>query len=74
MRILYVVSGTYMADGSTKSLLSLMDYMINNGHHIAVICPNENGLYKYLKAKGIDVFNAYYRNSAIPFDLFSVCT
>lgn len=69
MRILYVVSGTYMADGSTKSLLSLMDYMINNGHHIAVICPNENGLYKYLKAKGIDVFNAYYRNSAIPFDL-----
>lgn len=26
-------------------------------------------MYKYLKDKGIDVFNAYYRNSAIPFDL-----
>lgn len=54
------MSGTTMADGSTKSFLSMLDYVRRNGTEVAVVMPNRKGLYGELERLGIRVLALPY--------------
>lgn len=54
------MSGTTMADGSTKSFLSMLDHVRRNGVEAAVVLPNRKGLYGELERLGIRVLALPY--------------
>lgn len=53
MNIIYVLSGTSMHDGATKSFINLLTDTCKAGNKALVICPDKNGIYKYLNDNNI---------------------
>lgn len=66
MRILYVVAGTSLSDGSTKSFLSVLRAADRAQISYEVVCPDKGGLTSYLKNKGVRVHVVDYRHVRIP--------
>lgn len=67
MNILYILSGTPMEGGATKSFLTMMQAVINAGHNVAVVCPDSEGAAQYLKDRNIQTLIVPYRFGAWPF-------
>lgn len=63
MRIVYILSGSRLQDGSTKSFLLLLEGAIACGYECLVILPNKEGVYESLKDK-CDVRIIKYRFNA----------
>lgn len=53
MNIIYVLSGTSMHGGATKSFINLLKDICNAGNKALVICPDKNGIYEYLNENNI---------------------
>lgn len=66
MKILYVLSGTSVTGGATKSFISMLDQVRKRGHDVCVICPSKNGVYDVLKGKKIMVYAIKYRFASLP--------
>lgn len=66
MRILYILSGTEIAGGATKSFLTLMNAARDAGHEVAVVCNDDRGIFQYLKAQGVTTVCAPYRFASLP--------
>lgn len=66
MKVLYITHTTSLTDGSTKSFLNLIEGLQIKGIIPLVVCPNKEGLYKYLQHKNIDVVYVKYRFNMFP--------
>lgn len=64
MVIVYILSGTGVTDGSTKSFLNMLKGSIKAGHICHVVCPNTEGIYLHLKQLNIPVYVIRYRFNA----------
>ena len=53
MKILYILNSTLTLGGATKSFLILLDGIIGKGFSPTVVVPNENGIYKQLRQRGV---------------------
>jgi len=60
MKILYVLSGTSLSGGATKSFLYLVRYMRQHGAQVAVATPDKKGVYTLLKKIGVEVIACPY--------------
>lgn len=67
MRILYVLSGTEIRGGATKSFLAMADSVEAAGHEVAVVVPNENGITPVLKSRGWRVVVVPYMFATLPY-------
>lgn len=67
MRILYILSGTGVRDGSTKSFLAMADSVSASGHEIAVVVPDGNGVTPDLRARGWEVLVVPYMFASLPY-------
>ena len=70
MKILYLTSGTKLHGGATKSLLNLMRFVVGEGHDVILVCPNKEGVYKYIKdgnLPGADAISLDYTYDILPF-------
>lgn len=67
MKVLYIASGSGLAGGATKSLITLLNQAKINGIHIEVVCPEEKGLAQWLRDNGIKVHVVPFRHVRIPF-------
>ena len=67
MRILYILSGTGVHDGSTKSFLAMADSVSAAGHEIAVVVPDGNGVTPNLRARGWEVLVVPYMFATLPY-------
>lgn len=53
MNIIYILSGTSMNGGATKSFINLLKDVCEAGNKTLVICPDKNGIYEYLNDNNI---------------------
>lgn len=53
MNIIYVVSGTNLAGGATKSFLTLVRGVCAEGHKVIVVCPDSRELYQLIDSGSI---------------------
>ncbi|MDE6511959.1 MAG: glycosyltransferase [Muribaculaceae bacterium] len=67
MRILYILSGTEIRGGATKSFLAMADSVVAAGHQVAVVVPDENGVTPVLKSKGWEVLVVPYMFATLPY-------
>ena len=67
MRILYILSGTEIRGGATKSFMAMADAVVKAGHEIAVVVPNEDGITAVLKARGWKVVVVPYMFATLPY-------
>lgn len=66
MNILYVLNSTYSLGGATKSFLSMLSGMMENGYTPIVVAPDEEGVAKTLRHMGVEVCAIPYRNNTYP--------
>lgn len=66
MKILYILSGTEIFGGATKSFLVMADAMAQAGHEIAVMVPDEKGITPTLRQRGWIVNRVSYDFCALP--------
>lgn len=66
MKIIYILSGTYISGGATKSFLTMLEAAMNAGHEVAVVCCDENGVAQYLKSKGVTTLVYPYWFASLP--------
>ena len=66
MRVLYILSGTTIYGGATKSFLTLVEFLKNKGVELGVVCPDERGVWSVLQKKNINTFKINYRFSTLP--------
>lgn len=66
MNIIYILSGTSVTGGATKSFISMLEQVQKRGHDVCVICPSQNGIYNVLKGKKIMVYAIKYRFASLP--------
>lgn len=66
MKVLYIASGTGMAGGATKSFISMILQVRSHGVEVEVICPDSNGLTKWLEQNGIKTHVVNFRHSKLP--------
>lgn len=67
MKVLYILSGTEIRGGATKSFLSMADAVASAGHDVAVIVPDEKGVTSELKSRGWDVLVVPYMFATLPY-------
>lgn len=67
MRILYILSGTELRGGATKSFLAMADSVKAAGHEVAVVVPDENGVTPVLRARGWEVKAVPYMFATLPY-------
>lgn len=67
MKVLYIASGTNMAGGATKSLITMLLQMKVHGIQFEVVCPDEKGLTQWLRENGIKVHVVHFRHVRLPF-------
>lgn len=72
MKVLYILSGTGLHGGATKSFLAMADAVAAAGHEIGVVTPDENGVTQIIRQKGWKSFVTPYRFWATPPIIFSV--
>lgn len=66
MKILYVVSGTRMVGGASKSFLAMLQQADAAGIEYQVVCPDNEGIARHLKQKGIKIHTRNYRHCSLP--------
>lgn len=66
IRILYLLSGPSMFDGSTKSLINLVRGLKMRGVDICIVCPSRKGVYEYLTKEGFNAIPLKYCFSTMP--------
>ncbi|MDE6810884.1 MAG: glycosyltransferase [Muribaculaceae bacterium] len=66
MKILYVVSGTGVHGGATKSFFVMADGIAREGHEIKLIAPDDKGVTELARQRGWEVFVVPYRFCALP--------
>lgn len=66
MRILYILSGTNIIGGSTKSFMAMLEAAVNAGHEVAVVCNDNEGITQVLKSRGVKTFVTPYGYAAFP--------
>ncbi len=66
MKILYVVSGTGLQGGATKSFFAMADGVAAAGHTIKIVAPDEKGLTVEARKRGWEVMVIPYRFSSLP--------
>lgn len=66
MKVLYLLSGPSVFDGSTKSLLNLVRGLKKYGVDIYIVCPSRKGIYKYLIKEGFNAIPLKYSFSMMP--------
>ena len=66
MKVLYIASTTSLAGGSTKSLIAMLIQAQALGIDMEVICPDENGLTRWLRDRGIKVHVVAFRHASLP--------
>lgn len=63
MKIVYVISGTDILGGATKSFIHLLRHTIKCGNTPLVITPDKNGIYQFLVQSGVKTIAlSYYFN------------
>lgn len=71
MKIAYVVSGTTMYGGATKSIINLLKgFCAADGNKALVVCPDKEGLYQYILSGNISGATALaldYTYDILPF-------
>lgn len=71
MKIIYVVSGTTMFGGATKSFITLLkDFCAIDNNEALVVCPDNQGLYEYIssgKIPGAEAATLNYTYDILPF-------
>ncbi|MDE7408704.1 MAG: glycosyltransferase [Muribaculaceae bacterium] len=67
MKVLYIASGTNMAGGATKSLITMLLQAKAHGIEFEVVCPDEKGLTQWLRENGITVHVVHFRHVRLPF-------
>lgn len=66
MRILYILSGTEIVSGATKSFLTLMNSAREAGHEVAVVCNDRNGVFQLLQSEGVTTVCVPYQFASLP--------
>lgn len=66
MKVIYILSGTKLQDGSTKSFLHLIGILKKRGFEILVICPDKKGVFQYLQNLGIACISIQYIPNWLP--------
>lgn len=66
LKILYIASGTKMAGGATKSFLAMLREAKKAGFEYEIVCPDEEGLTKYLRENGEKVHVVHFRHVCLP--------
>ncbi|MDE6559605.1 MAG: glycosyltransferase, partial [Muribaculaceae bacterium] len=66
MKILYVVSGTGLQGGATKSFFAMADGVAREGNEIKVVAPDANGVTVAARERGWEVLVVPYRFCALP--------
>lgn len=66
MKVLYVLNATTMHGGGNKSFLSMLDTVLDHDVEAAVLCPDTDGIYRHLKAQGIETYALPYRYNILP--------
>lgn len=51
MKIIYILSGTSLYGGATKSILNLLSEVSKKDHQVLIICPNNHGIYEKLTSE-----------------------
>lgn len=65
MRIVFVLSGTTLQGGATKSFLLLHDFLVNKGVDVLVVTPDKDGIYIKLKENNNNVISLKYKFNTI---------
>lgn len=60
MNIVYILSGTTVYGGATKSFISLVKGVCGAGNKALVICPNKDGIYELISKGAIPGVDAHY--------------
>lgn len=66
MKILYIISGTDIQGGATKSFLAMADGVVREGHTVKLVTPDEEGLTIEARKRGWEVLVTPYRFCALP--------
>ena len=66
MNILYVLNSTYALGGATKSFLTLIEAVRQQGHTPIVVAPDNEGVATMLQQMGVEVIAVNYRNNTYP--------
>lgn len=66
MKILYILSGTGMQGGATKSFLAMADGVAAAGNEVRVVAPDDRGVTSVVRERGWKVFVVPYRFSCLP--------
>ncbi len=67
MKVLYIVSGTGMAGGATKSFITMACQAQAQGIEFEVVCPDDKGLTQWLRQRGIKVHVVNFRHMRLPY-------
>lgn len=62
MKIAYVLSGTGIQGGATKSLMNLLKGVYAHNDDAILICPNKNGIYEFVSKNNFPGVKAEYIN------------
>ena len=60
MHVLFVLSGTTIHGGASKSFMNLVNYLISQAVKVTVVCPDNRGVYVVLRNMGIECFSLPY--------------
>lgn len=66
MKVLYIASSTGMAEGATKSMISMISQALDLGVELEVVCPDENGITQWLRKRGIKTHVVHFRHKRLP--------
>lgn len=66
MKIIYILSGTNLLGGATKSFLNLLNYVVALGHKPIVVTPDRSGIYTVLRERGIETVVLPYYFDSLP--------
>lgn len=66
MKILYILSDTFIAGGATKSFVTMLHAALDAGHEAAVVCNDDKGVTRYLQSIGVTTVVRPYRFASLP--------
>ena len=66
MNIVYILSSTNSAGGASKSFLSMLNGVLQEGVNPIIVVPDKQDLYLQLRVMGLEVLQVPYRVNAYP--------
>lgn len=66
MKILYILSDTFIAGGATKSFVTMLHAVLAAGHEAAVVCNDDRGVTQYLRSINVTTVVRPYRFASLP--------